>query len=171
MTKFVFLFFVEQVAPTHITVPSGSKLPLSYGKTRVGATGEGDDPTSPRLRVKLQEMFGLNSTPVVGGIFGARSLQVVVELLAPNGRTVATTSDLKSFWEGEYRSVRAELRGRYPKHPWPEDPSFFESTQSTNRQLLSQKQKATSEGEGKRASTRKDKQKVKSPAAKKKKGK
>ena len=68
--------------------------------------------------MKLQELFGLAETPRIG----ARGEPVLFELLAPNGRPVQTTRDLKSFWSRTYPEVRRELRARYPKHPWPEDP-------------------------------------------------
>jgi ATP-dependent helicase HrpB len=68
--------------------------------------------------VKLQELFGLAETPRVG----PRAVPVRLHLLAPNGRPVQTTTDLRSFWDRTYPEVRRELRGRYPKHPWPEDP-------------------------------------------------
>jgi ATP-dependent helicase HrpB len=68
--------------------------------------------------VKLQELFGLAETPRIG----PRSEPVTFELLAPNGRPVQTTRDLHSFWTTTYAEVRKQLRGRYPKHPWPEDP-------------------------------------------------
>jgi ATP-dependent helicase HrpB len=68
--------------------------------------------------VKLQELFGLGESPRLG----TRRETVTFSLLAPNGRPVQTTRDLRSFWNGAYQEVRKELRGRYPKHPWPEDP-------------------------------------------------
>ncbi|MFE6854853.1 ATP-dependent helicase C-terminal domain-containing protein, partial [Streptomyces sp. NPDC057674] len=83
----------------------------------------------PVLAVKLQEMFGLAETPRVAGV------PVLVHLLSPAGRPAAVTADLASFWRDGYRSVRAELRGRYPKHPWPEDPSAAEATRFTSARL------------------------------------
>jgi ATP-dependent helicase HrpB len=77
-------------------------------------TGPGEVSAS----VKLQELFGLAETPRVGH----PGVAVTLRLLAPNGRPVQTTRDLRSFWENTYAEVRKELRGRYPKHPWPEDP-------------------------------------------------
>ena len=71
------------------------------------------------VSVKLQELFGLAETPRLGPAL----VPVTFELLAPNGRPVQTTQDLKSFWERTYPEVRKELRGRYPRHPWPEDPA------------------------------------------------
>ena len=79
--------------------------------------------------VKLQELFGLAETPRLG----PRQQPLVIELLAPNGRPVQTTTDLRSFWTRTYPDVRKELRGRYPKHPWPEDPWTATPTHRTTR--------------------------------------
>ncbi|WP_328945223.1 ATP-dependent helicase HrpB [Streptomyces sp. NBC_00250] len=106
-----------ELAPERIEVPSGSRIRVEYGGER------------PVLAVKLQEMFGLAETPRVAGV------PVLVHLLSPAGRPAAVTADLASFWRDGYRSVRAELRGRYPKHPWPEDPSAAEPTRFTSARL------------------------------------
>jgi ATP-dependent helicase HrpB len=98
-------------------VPSGSRIRVEYGGPQ------------PVLAVKLQELFGLRETPTVAGV------PVLVHLLSPAGRPAAVTADLASFWKDGYRSVRAELRGRYPKHPWPEDPSTAEPTRHTKARL------------------------------------
>ncbi|MEU8759093.1 ATP-dependent helicase HrpB [Streptomyces sp. NPDC048659] len=105
---------LDELAPERIEVPSGSRIRVEYGGER------------PVLAVKLQEMFGLAETPRVAGV------PVQVHLLSPAGRPAAVTADLASFWREGYRSVRAELRGRYPKHPWPEDPSTAEPTRHTS---------------------------------------
>ncbi len=94
-------------APDKLAVPSGREHVLEYGAD--GAVS---------ISVKLQELFGLAETPLLG----PNRVPVTVHLLAPNGRPVQTTRDLRSFWERTYPEVRKELRGRYPKHPWPEDP-------------------------------------------------
>ncbi|MFJ3227513.1 ATP-dependent RNA helicase [Streptomyces sp. NPDC086783] len=109
---------LDELAPERIGVPSGSRIRLDYG-----------DPERPVLAVKLQEMFGLQESPAVAGV------PVLVHLLSPAGRPAAVTADLASFWRDGYRSVRAELRGRYPKHPWPEDPAAAEATRFTNARL------------------------------------
>lgn len=94
-------------APTHIDVPSGSRLTLAYRP--------GD---SPVLAVKLQEMFGLADTPRI-----ARGrVPVTLQLLSPARRPIQVTQDLRGFWERTYSDVKKELKGRYPKHPWPDDP-------------------------------------------------
>ncbi|MFF7810459.1 ATP-dependent helicase HrpB [Streptomyces sp. NPDC007945] len=108
---------LDELAPERIEVPSGSRIRVAYGEGR------------PVLAVKLQEMFGLAETPRVAGV------PVLVHLLSPAGRPAAVTADLASFWRDGYRAVRAELRGRYPKHPWPEDPSVAVPTRHTSARL------------------------------------
>ncbi len=94
-------------APTHIEVPSGSRLPIDYANA-----------ASPVLAVRLQEMFGLADTPRI-----ARGrVPLTLQLLSPAHRPVQVTSDLGGFWRSSYQDVRKDLRGRYPRHPWPEDP-------------------------------------------------
>ncbi|MDL2076892.1 ATP-dependent helicase HrpB [Streptomyces sp. GXMU-J15] len=105
---------LDELAPERLTVPSGSRIRLDYS-----------DPEQPVLAVKLQEMFGLHESPTVAGV------PVLVHLLSPAGRPAAVTADLASFWKDGYKGVRAELRGRYPKHPWPEDPATAEPTRHT----------------------------------------
>ncbi|MFE1309574.1 ATP-dependent helicase HrpB [Streptomyces sp. NPDC058755] len=109
---------LDELAPERIAVPSGSRIRIDYG-----------DPERPVLAVKLQEMFGLQESPAVAGV------PVLVHLLSPAGRPAAVTADLASFWKDGYKGVRAELRGRYPKHPWPEDPATAEPTRHTNARL------------------------------------
>ncbi|MDX2599318.1 ATP-dependent helicase HrpB [Streptomyces caniscabiei] len=109
---------LNELAPERIEVPSGSRIRVDYTR-----------PEQPVLAVKLQEMFGLRESPVLAGV------PVLVHLLSPAGRPAAVTADLASFWRDGYRAVRAELRGRYPKHPWPEDPATAEPTRYTNARL------------------------------------
>jgi ATP-dependent helicase HrpB len=109
---------LDELAPERIAVPSGSRIRVDYTR-----------PEQPVLAVKLQEMFGLQESPVLAGV------PVLVHLLSPAGRPAAVTADLASFWKDGYRAVRAELRGRYPKHPWPEDPAAAEPTRFTNARL------------------------------------
>ncbi|MGW7430689.1 ATP-dependent helicase HrpB [Streptomyces sp. NPDC054861] len=108
---------LDELAPERIEVPSGSRIRVDYA-------GE-----QPVLAVKVQEMFGLAETPRVAGV------PVLVHLLSPAGRPAAVTADLASFWKEGYRAVRAELRGRYPKHPWPEDPGAAAPTRHTSTRL------------------------------------
>lgn len=97
---------LERAAPTHLEVPTGSRITIDYS---------GPEPV---LSVKLQEMFGLADTPRVG----EGRVPVVVHLLSPAGRPLQVTRDLASFWKNAYVAVRGEMRGRYPRHPWPDDP-------------------------------------------------
>jgi ATP-dependent helicase HrpB len=104
---------LEREAPTHFTVPSGSAIPIDYL--------DGEIPT---LSVRLQEMFGLNQTPSVA----AGRLPLLLKLLSPARRPVQITRDLVSFWNRGYHEVKKDLKGRYPKHYWPEDPYTAEPT-------------------------------------------
>src|SRR5512133_2549122 len=98
---------LEDLAPTHLVVPSGSRIRLDY------CGGE-----QPVLAVKLQELFGLADTPKVAG----GRVAVLLHLLSPAGRPLQVTRDLKGFWDGSYHQVKKEMKGRYPKHSWPDDP-------------------------------------------------
>ena len=104
---------LEREAPTHFTVPSGSRIPIDY------LDGE-----NPSLSVRLQELFGLNATPSVAG----GKLPLVLKLLSPAGRPVQITKDLVSFWNRGYHEVKKDLKGRYPKHYWPDDPYTAQAT-------------------------------------------
>jgi ATP-dependent helicase HrpB len=104
---------LEREAPTHFTVPSGSHIPIDYL--------DGEIPT---LSVRLQEMFGLSQTPSVAG----GRLPLLLKLLSPARRPVQITRDLVSFWNRGYHEVKKDLKGRYPKHYWPEDPYTAEPT-------------------------------------------
>ncbi|WP_416477865.1 ATP-dependent helicase HrpB [Streptomyces sp. LKA04] len=109
---------LDELAPERIAVPSGSRIRIDYA-----------DPEQPVLAVKLQEMFGLQRSPRIAGV------PLLVHLLSPAGRPAAVTADLASFWRDGYKGVRTELRGRYPKHPWPEDPATAEPTRYTKARL------------------------------------
>lgn len=98
---------LEAEAPTHWRVPSGSSIPLDYAQGEV-----------PVLPVRLQEMFGHADTPAIAG----GGVKLVLHLLSPARRPLQVTSDLAGFWQTSYRAVRAEMRGQYPKHDWPENP-------------------------------------------------
>jgi ATP-dependent helicase HrpB len=98
---------LDAEAPTHFAAPSGSQVPIDY------AGEEG-----PKLAIRVQELFGLAVHPTV-----ARGrVPLTIELLSPAHRPVQVTRDLPGFWGGSYAAVRAEMRGRYPRHPWPDDP-------------------------------------------------
>jgi len=98
---------LEELAPSHLTVPTGSQIRIDYLE-------EG----GPSVAVRLQEVFGLTQTPQIAG--GA--VRVTFKLLSPAQRPVQITRDLAGFWQGSYADVRKHLRGRYPKHYWPENP-------------------------------------------------
>ena len=107
---------VERLAPTHAIVPSGSRIAIDYS-----------DPIAPVLAVRLQEMFGAVDTPRVAG----GRVPLTLHLLSPARRPVQVTRDLASFWRDAYFEVRKDLRGRYPKHYWPENPLEAEATRRT----------------------------------------
>ncbi len=110
---------VDRLAPSHITVPTGSRIRVEY---RQGAD-------APVVRVRLQECFGLTDTPRVDD--GRRP--VLMELLSPGFKPVQLTTDLRSFWEGTYFEVRKELKRRYPKHAWPDDPLAADPVRGVKR--------------------------------------
>jgi ATP-dependent helicase HrpB len=102
---------LDELVPERVEVPTGSRIRVDYA-----------DPEVPTLSVRVQEVFGWAETPVVAG----RPLRL--QLLSPASRVVATTADLAGFWVTGYPAVRSELRGRYPRHPWPEDPATAVAT-------------------------------------------
>ncbi|MCG8568246.1 MAG: ATP-dependent helicase HrpB, partial [Desulfobacterales bacterium] len=103
---------IDRAAPTHLEVPSGSRIPLRYRDEN------GELLKSPVLAVRLQEMFGLTTTPCI-----ARGrVAVTLHLLSPAQRPVQITQDLENFWKRTYLDVKKDLMGRYPKHYWPDDP-------------------------------------------------
>ena len=103
---------LDELAPTHITVPSGSRVPVDY------------DNEPPVLAVRLQEMFGLKETPRIAG----GRVALLLHLLSPARRPVQVTQDLAGFWANSYFDVKKDLKGRYPKHPWPDDPLQAQAT-------------------------------------------
>ena len=103
---------LDRLAPTHFEAPSGSHIPIRYG------SGE------PTLAIRVQELFGLDTHPALGG----GKVPLTLELLSPAHRPIQTTRDLPGFWRGSWSEVRAAMRGRYPKHPWPENPLQAEPT-------------------------------------------
>jgi ATP-dependent helicase HrpB len=109
---------LDALAPTHIDVPSGSRIAIDYAAGDV-----------PVLAVKLQEMFGATTTPTIA----QGKVPLIVHLLSPAGRPLQVTRDLATFWKNVYPQVRGEMRGRYPKHPWPDDPLTALPTARTKR--------------------------------------
>lgn len=110
---------LDQFAPTHLDAPTGSSIRLEYFP----------DGAPPVMGVRLQEMFGCFETPAVNG----GQMKVMIHLLSPAYRPVQVTRDLKSFWENTYADVRKDIRGRYPKHHWPEDPFTAEPVRGVKR--------------------------------------
>jgi len=98
---------LTRLAPTHFEAPTGQRHPIRY---------DGDEPV---LSIRVQELFGLKAHPSIGG----GRLPLLLELISPGHKPMQTTRDLPGFWAGSWKDVRADMRGRYPKHPWPEDPA------------------------------------------------
>ena len=109
---------LDELAPTHLVVPSGSRIPIDYS-----------DPAAPVVAVRLQEMFGATETPRVGG----GRVPLTLHLLSPAHRPVQVTRDLAGFWRSTYFEVRKDLKGRYPKHHWPDDPLAAPPTSRAKR--------------------------------------
>jgi ATP-dependent helicase HrpB len=109
---------LDAEAPTHFTAPSGSHVPIDY---------EAEE--GPKLSIRVQELFGLAKHPSIAG----GRVALVIELLSPAHRPVQVTRDLPGFWRGSYKDVKAEMRGRYPKHPWPDDPLSAPATRRAKR--------------------------------------
>jgi ATP-dependent helicase HrpB len=109
---------LDAEAPTHFTAPSGSHVPIDY---------EAEE--GPKLSIRVQELFGLAKHPAIAG----GRVALVIELLSPAHRPVQVTRDLPGFWRGSYADVKSEMRGRYPKHPWPDDPLSAPATRRAKR--------------------------------------
>jgi ATP-dependent helicase HrpB len=109
---------LDAIAPTHLQVPTGSQIPIDYL-----------DQSAPAISVRLQEVFGLDATPRIGN----GRIPVTFKLLSPAQRPVQVTRDLAGFWRGSYADVRKDMRGRYPKHYWPENPLEAQPTRGVRR--------------------------------------
>jgi ATP-dependent RNA helicase HrpB len=109
---------LDAEAPTHFAAPSGSAVPIDY-----------DAEEGPKLSIRVQELFGLSVHPTIAG----GRVPLLIELLSPAHRPVQMTRDLPGFWRGSYKDVRTDLRGRYPKHPWPENPLTAAPTRRAKR--------------------------------------
>jgi ATP-dependent helicase HrpB len=103
---------IATLAPTHYDAPSGSRVPIRY------------DGETPVLAIRVQELFGLDRHPTIAG----GTVPLTLELLSPAHRPIQTTRDLPGFWRGSWADVRSDMRGRYPKHVWPDDPLAAEAT-------------------------------------------
>lgn len=104
---------LDREAPTHFEAPTGTMLAIDYEAEQ-----------GPTIAVRLQELFGLNIHPSIA----RGAVPLVLELLSPAQRPVQVTRDLPGFWRGSYAAVRSDLRGRYPRHPWPDDPATAQPT-------------------------------------------
>ena len=98
---------LDAEAPTHFVAPTGSAVPIDYAA-----------PEGPKISIRVQELFGLDRHPAIAG----GRVPLVVELLSPAHRPVQVTRDLPGFWRGSYAAVKTEMKGRYPRHPWPDNP-------------------------------------------------
>ena len=103
---------LDALAPTHFDAPSGSRVPIRY------------EEETPVLAIRVQELFGLDHHPSIAG----GTIPLTLELLSPAHRPIQTTRDLPGFWRGSWADVRSDMRGRYPKHVWPEDPRTAAAT-------------------------------------------
>ena len=111
---------LDAEAPTYFEAPTGSRVPIDY-------EAEG----GPKIAIRVQELFGLDRHPAIAG----GKIPLLIELLSPAHRPVQLTRDLPGFWRGSYAAVRAEMRGRYPKHPWPDDPLTAPPTRRAKRRI------------------------------------
>ncbi len=109
---------LDAEAPTHFTAPSGSSVPIDYEAEQ-----------GPTVSIRVQELFGLAQHPAIAG----GRVPLVIELLSPAHRPVQVTRDLPGFWRGSYADVKTEMRGRYPRHPWPDDPLSAPATRRAKR--------------------------------------
>ncbi|WP_417671069.1 ATP-dependent helicase HrpB [Roseibium sp.] len=107
---------LEELAPSHFNAPTGSRVPIDYGSEN-----------GPTISIRVQELFGLGTHPSVCN----GRLPLTLELLSPAQRPIQITKDLPGFWQGSWTDVKADMKGRYPKHPWPDDPAAAEATRRT----------------------------------------
>ena len=110
---------LNKLAPTHLKVPSGSNVRIDYTES------------PPVLAVKLQEMFGCEQSPAVI----AGKVPLLIHLLSPAGKPLQITQDLAGFWRSSYHEVKKEMKGRYPKHPWPDNPLVEVATRKTKKRI------------------------------------
>jgi ATP-dependent helicase HrpB len=111
---------IERWAPTHVIVPSGSRIPIDYS-----------NPLAPCIQVRLQEVFGWENTPKIA----EERVPITIVLLSPANRPVQVTKDLANFWKQTYFEIKKDLKGRYPKHYWPDDPTIAIATRGTRPKI------------------------------------
>ena len=114
---------LDQQAPISYCVPSGSNISIDYSQS------------PPVLAVKLQEMFGCINTPVIGQQGSSKEVPLQLHLLSPAGKPLQITQDIGNFWHTSYLEVKKEMKGKYPRHPWPDDPMSFAPTKKTKYKL------------------------------------
>lgn len=162
--------YLDEYYPTSVDAPDGSKVPVRYIRNN-NDVGIGDGTTKrertscrPMATAKLQQFFGVQETPRVGpaNILGREELlPLTLSLVSPAGKPLAETMDLPFFWKEVYPSIRSEMRGKYPKHPWPEDPLIAVATRKTKKQLYNEESSVSgevqSDGKGKGRKKRKKK--------------
>ena len=129
---------LDAEAPTHFAAPSGSSVPIDY---------EAEE--GPKLSIRVQELFGLDRHPAIAG----GRVPLVLELLSPAHRPVQVTRDLPGFWRGSYAAVKAEMKGRYPRHPWPDNPLAAPPTSAASCRDSSAVQASPSSGSSAREKT------------------
>ena len=157
--------YLDDSYPTFVDAPDASRVPVRYIRNQPKSSGDSGKAEilscRPMATAKLQQFFGVQETPVVGPSNGTK-MPLTLSLVSPAGKPLAETSDLPFFWSEVYPSIRSEMRGRYPKHPWPDDPLQAVATRKTKKQL-SYEDTGTEEtdkkgkGKGSRRSRRKKK--------------
>lgn len=150
--------YLNEWYPTSIDAPDGSKVPVRYIRNSANTGDEEISITTwrPMATAKLQQFFGAEISPTIGP--GGR-ISLTLSLVSPAGKPLAETSDLPFFWREVYPSIRSEMRGRYPKHPWPEDPLQAVATRKTKKQLSVEESDSmqSKKGKGSRRSRKKKK--------------
>ncbi len=118
---------LKQAAPSVYIGPTGRHCPISYSTEK-----------SPKVSMPMQELYGETETPKVGGLNGQQGIPLLLELLSPAQRPIQLTQDLVQFWRGSYKAVQKDMKSRYPKHYWPDDPENAQPTNKTKRHLHGQ---------------------------------
>jgi len=153
--------YLDEYYPVFVNAPDGSKVPVRY--VRHDETSHGDDTVGtscrPLATAKLQQFFGAQETLRVGP--SGTTIPLTLSLVSPAGKPLAETGDLPFFWKEVYPSIRSEMRGKYPKHPWPEDPLVAIATRKTKKQLSNDINLSTTTAESKRGGKGKKKRKKK----------
>ena len=115
---------LKQAAPSVYIGQTGRHCPISYSNER-----------SPKVSMPMQELYGSTETPRVGGINGKQGIPLLIELLSPAQRPIQVTQDLVQFWQGSYKDVQKEMKSKYPKHYWPDDPANAKATNKVKKHM------------------------------------